>query len=139
MDMTGRDRVRGGPLAASRALLRTALVVAAAGLALPALGANASAAFRVNVDLLTEFKSVVQCDRTSIKNEAGETVNVTCVDEGRPAVAAPAQRDPRFLLHLWRGGGAIGTVEGLTPPGTVTSWRVINAANRDYLEIVVGW
>lgn len=47
---------------------------------------------------------------------------------------------PRYYyLQLYRGGQLIGDVNAGTSSGTVTSWRVVRAGNRDYLEIMVGW
>lgn len=44
-----------------------------------------------------------------------------------------------YYLQLYRGGQLIGDVNAGTSSGTVTSWRVVRAGNRDYLEIMVGW
>ena len=119
--------------------LAAALAVAAVAAAPPAGAASSTGAFRVTVDLTTDNKVVVQCDRTTTPVSEGNAVNVTCVDNQVPTSASTPRNDPRFLLQLQRGGGTVGTVEGLVPPGTVASWRVINGSDRDYLEIVVGW
>jgi hypothetical protein len=36
-------------------------------------------------------------------------------------------------------GEALGTVDIYSGAGTVTSWRMINLANWEYLEMTVGW
>ncbi len=127
------------PSPAARARFLAAWV-ATAGL-LEAGAASTSGSFNVTVELTTDNKVVAECDRTTTGTSGGGAVQVTCVDTStQPASAAQATRpDPRFLLQLQRGGGTIGTVDGLVPPGTVTSWRVVSGADRDYLEIVVGW
>ena len=30
-------------------------------------------------------------------------------------------------------------LDGNIGTGTVTSWRIVNLANRDYLELMLGW
>jgi len=32
-----------------------------------------------------------------------------------------------------------GGVDSYTGPGTITSWRMVSLADRDYLEIQIGW
>lgn len=127
------------PSPVARACLFAALVAAAG--CLDAGAASTTGSFNVTVELATDNKVVAECDRTTTANAGASAVQVTCVDTGtQPLSASQASRpDPRFLLQLQRGGGTIGTVEGLVPPGTVTSWRVVSGADRDYLEIVVGW
>lgn len=128
------------PRPGCRVRVFAAAAALATAAALPAGAGSASGGFRVTVDLATDNKVVAQCDRISTPATDGSAVNVTCVDNQTSAASTPATRtDPRFLLQLQRGGGTIGTVEGLVPPGTVASWRVVNGADRDYLEIVVGW
>lgn len=119
-----------------RAALRAATLLAAASL--PAFAGSASAPFHVRVELTTESKSIAQCDRNPLAGEAGKDVSIVCTG-GVPGPVPFARTDPRFLLHLYRDGSQVASVDGLVPPGTVTSWRVVNFADRDYLEIVVGW
>ena len=117
------------------------MLLGAAGLALSiaAQAAMPGSAFRVTVDLFTDVKVGVLCDRSGGKDGNGPLVVVTCIGEAPPALPAAPREPPRFLLHLSREGSSAGNVEGLMPPGTVTSWHVIKGAHRDYVEIVVGW
>jgi hypothetical protein len=92
--------------------------------------ANTSASFRVDVLLLPGFKDTPDCG-TAV---AGASVSVTCATSGTNLLASP-----RYLLHVYRDGRMVETVEAITEPGTVTSWRVVRSANREFLEIVVGW
>lgn len=95
-----------------------------------AIARSASAPFQLTVTLLPPFKDVVACGTS----QQGADVSVTC---GGPApTAGPGQR---FLLHVYSEGAQVGTVEGATSPGSVTSWKVVRIADRDFLEIVVGW
>lgn len=117
--------------AASRIVQRPAvlgLLAAALTAASGALyAASVSAPFRVEL-LLIPFKDVAQCDQTG----TGSAVQVSCTTPARGT-------DQRFMLHLYREGAEVGTVDGTTGPGTVTSWKVVRIADRDFLEIVVGW
>ena len=61
------------------------------------------------------------------------SVKVSCSTQG------VVETNPRFLLHVFRAGEWLGTVDGAMATGTVTSWRVVHVANREYLELVVGW
>ena len=55
------------------------------------------------------------------------------------ACGEPRADDLRFLLHVYRDGEWLGTIDGDNASGTITSWRVYHVANREYLEIMVGW
>lgn len=127
----GATRASGLPRA-----LAGGLMVALLGAALPAASVptKAASAFRVTVDLFTQSKNTALCDRSTIKTDQGPEVTLTCTADQRPR-----ETESRFLLHLYRGQNVLGTVDGSLPVGTITSWRVVNFANRDYLEIVVGW
>jgi hypothetical protein len=95
-----------------------------------AQASSSSASFGVSVTLFPPFKDIAACAESS----AGTNVTVTCT------TAAPPRSDPpRFMLELYREGNRLGTVDGETAPGTVTSWKVYRVADRDFLEIVVGW
>ena len=119
--------------AASRILRRHAVLAAwLAGAALATASgalyaASVSAPFHVEL-LLFPFKDVAQCDQTV----SGANVQVSCTSP------APGP-DQRFMLHVYRAGTEVGMVDGTTAPGTVTSWKVVRIADRDFLEIVVGW
>ena len=45
----------------------------------------------------------------------------------------------RYLVQVRRADEVLATVDSYTGLGTVTSWRVIRLANRDYVELTVGW
>jgi hypothetical protein len=91
--------------------------------------ASVTSAFRVSVLLLPPFKDTA-CNGAT----AATSVSVTCSGS---APATPL--DSRYLLHVYRGPEVVQTVDAELDAGTVTSWRVVHAANRDFLEIVVGW
>jgi hypothetical protein len=125
----GRERRRNSP---ARRALGAALLIAASA---HAHGASATGSFRVTVDLFTQDKQAVECGRSAQPGPSGDKVFIACVPQTRSPVHATAP----FLLHIFREGLQIGTVDGFMASGTITSWRVVHLANRDYLEIVVGW
>ena len=45
----------------------------------------------------------------------------------------------RYLLQASRDGHLLGTVDSYICAGTITSWRVVNLVDRDYLEMLVDW
>ena len=127
------------PSASPRGALALGVAALALAAALPVEAAKApSASFRVIVELTTNNKSVATCDRSAEK----ESVLVICTLE-TPLPNAPIARATRddlpFLLRLQRGGRPAGSVDGLMPPGTVTSWNVHAVDGREYVEIMVGW
>ena len=97
---------------------------------LTAAAATSSSPFRVNVQLLPPFKDTPDCSSVRV----GTAVSVSCITPGADLLSSP-----RYLLHVYSQGEVIQTVDTVADPGTVTSWRVVHAADRDFLEIVVGW
>ena len=92
-----------------------------------AVAASVTAPFRVNLLLLPAFKDCTAATQPS-------SVSVTC-----PGNSPISTQDPRYLLHVYRGNQVVQTIDAVTEAGTVTSWRVVRVADRDFLEIVVGW
>lgn len=126
--MAGWLQRRDGPARHRRWRTWTAAALLAA-LSGAVLAKSASAPFAVTVTLFPAFKDTVDCGTS----QQGSTVSVKCGTAGSGA------SNPRFLLEVYREGAQIGTVDGSTAPGTVTSWKVVRVADRDFLEIVVGW
>ena len=116
-----------GPLRGARPLL-AGLVLAL--VSLTAAAASSSTPFRVNLTLLPPFKNTPDCRMVWL----GTSISVACTTPGADLVAAP-----RYLLHVYDEGQVVQTVDTVTDPGTLTSWRIVRTANRDFLEIVVGW
>jgi len=84
------------------------------------------------VNLLQQGNPEVNATCTSQTRAAQgrSLVNVSC---GSPTI------DRRVLFHVHRGADWIGQIDADMGTGTITSWRVVHVANRDYLEIMVGW
>jgi len=45
----------------------------------------------------------------------------------------------RYVNLLSGTSEILGTVDSYAGSGTVTSWRVVNLADRDYIEMMIGW
>lgn len=106
---------------ACRALVVAGLL-AASGAAVPA---SVTQSFRLTVNL----EPRATCSRQVANAPDGPQVKVSC---GKSS-------DARFLFHVSRAGEWLGSVDGEAGNGTITTWRVVHLANRDYLEIMVGW
>lgn len=124
----GGKRQRRLPLLRRQGALGIALV-AGAGTLFAAMPVSQS--FRVTVTLVAPAESgKVQCG--TLPEPATGRVKITC--------ATPGSRDTsRYHLAVYRAGEWIGNVDGEMGTGTVTSWRIVHAANREYLEMTVGW
>ena len=110
-----------------RRLLALVLASAATGYA---WAASATHGFRVSATL----DPGASCERRVGSADGRSQVSLAC-GSGKPLV----QGNPRFLLHVYRAGEWLGEIDADTGNGTITSWRVVRVANRDYLEIMVGW
>ena len=118
--------------------------------ALPGFAAKGGAGFNVTVDLqsgerapTTEF-----CRTSNAVGGFGATVTVVCSTGAVVDISSGQSGMPwvpmhggayRYLFHITRNGEVVGTVDSYTGVGTVTSWRIVQAVNRDYLELTVGW
>ena len=117
-----------------------ALALIAGGASTPfAIASPANQTFRVTVTLKTaEEAPIARCSNTL--DPATGKVTVACASgsggSGGPNPRAPSDV-PRYLLHVYRAGEWL--VDDRMGNGTLTSWRVVHVANRDYLEMTVGW
>jgi hypothetical protein len=107
---------------------------------LPAHAAESSTRFDIavtlRVDTPPEFGA---CKAGEVLHPQGIAATVTC-----SPVPGPTPTDHNktvvssVVFHISRGAW-LGTADESMGLGTVTSWRVIHLANRDYLEMMVGW
>ena len=90
-----------------------------------------NSAFRVTVTLsAAAAPPTAQCS-SSIEPGSNKIV-VACSEPKAP-------RDiPRYILHVYRAGEWL-PVDGQMGTGTLTSWRIVHVADREYLEMMVGW
>ncbi len=84
---------------------------------------------------------IAACQANETTHPLGVTATVSCTPTPAPAPSAPGSNTivSSLLFHISRAGEWLGTVDESMGAGTVTSWRVIHIANRDYLEMTVGW
>ena len=108
-----------------------------------AAAAQASRQFLVTASLaqspITGF-----CSRSVGPNGFGATVTVVCstgavVDVFAGPGVLQYSDAYRNLFQISAGGNILGTIDSYSGGGTVTSWRVLDIEDREYLEMVVGW
>jgi hypothetical protein len=119
-----------------RSLLRRGGVLAlalAASSGTPFASMYSSRSFNVTVTLNAAAEAATGQCGTTVEPGSGRKVTLVC------APAAPPRDTPRYLLHVYRAGEWLGEVDGQMGAGTVTSWRIVHVANREYLEMMVGW
>lgn len=125
----GTKRRRRWPLLNRQVALTLTLVASASTLF---ASVPAAQSFRVTVVLTSQAESTsAQCGTSPVPG-VGRKVKLAC--------SAPTVRDSsRYHLNVYHAGEWLGTVDGEMGTGTVTSWRIVHAANREYLEMTVGW
>lgn len=88
------------------------------------------------------------CQTTNAPGSFGATVTVVCSTGALVDIAPGRTGMPwspmhggsyRYLFQASRDGNPLGTIDTHLSVGTVTSWRVVNLADRDYLELLVDW
>ena len=118
---------------------RTFLLLAMAALPMPAPALQATAQF----DVVIRLNSVAMRPQTGLCDSTSATTIVCNSLAGRQLQAASAPARSRFDLSGYR---FISYVSGLASPvdiytnaGTSTAFRLVNWADREYIEMTVGW
>ncbi|SRR5260221_581310 len=106
---------------------------------LPAQAAESAMRFDVNVVLSVGRSEIGACTANEASHPLGVTATVTCAPFPAPKPVVGNTVVSSLLFHISRAGEWLGTVDESMGAGTVTSWRVIRIADRDYLEMMVGW
>ena len=138
------------------AVLAAVLAATVALLAVSAHAAQVSGKFNVTVTLLSA--TLRSTTGGSLGNTAfcsispslafGALVTVVCATGEVVDITAPARGTSgapvhggayRFTLPGSYAGGLPDFYDGYTGPGTIASWRMIQLADRDYYELLVGW
>lgn len=111
-----------------------------------AQGAQASAQFDVMINLLSPEKQVQTglCDSTRTVDTTTSPTIVCNFTIGRDILATvPSKpgwpyegRGYRFISYVT---GPAGSVDIYTGAGTSTAFRLVNWADREYIEMTVGW
>lgn len=100
----------------------------------PAQAAQSGGQFNVNITLLSANSPALPktgtCHSSSLLN-VGSAVTLVC--------SSDALTDNRYVLQSTRTGEFIGFSESEAGSGNVASWRIIQLANREYLEMLIGW
>ena len=120
--------------------------------AVPVNAAQTSGQFNVTVNLQSAnspaLPQTVFCTTNPGGLAFGATVTVVCstgavvdISPGRTGMpGAPMHGGVyRYIFQASRGGDLLDSIDSYVGAGTTTSWRVVNQADRDYLEILVGW
>ena len=114
--------------------------------AVPAYARTAQASFSVSINV--QPANTALCRSAASIGIFGAAVTVICTTGAFVSYAGNNTQLPwatvqdsayRFVTNVSASGDSLGTVDSYTGAGTVTSWRVIKLANRDYLEMMVHW
>lgn len=114
--------------------------------ALPSQAAQSNTQFTLTINLQSPNAGL--CQSGTRIGTFGATVTVVCTTgtaekfSGNIASLPTTTADDnsyRFLTQISRSGEPLGTVDSYVGIGTVTSWRVVNLDNQDYLEMMVHW
>lgn len=109
------------------------LLLAFAGLCAmwsPLLASQASAQFDVMISLRSDKQNQTgQCDSTA-------PPTVVCGSGPPGQIQIAPVRGYRFVSYIT---GSTGFVDIFTAAGTSTAFRVVNWADREYIEMTVGW
>jgi hypothetical protein len=119
-------------------------------LPLPSYAAQVNTQFKVLINLQSNSgtPNAGLCRSSGRIGNFGEVITVECstgkvvtFSGNSSNLARTAMQDGsyRFLTQFSETGVSLGTLDIYAGGGTVTSWRIVNLANRDYIELMVGW
>jgi hypothetical protein len=122
------------------------LCVLLPGLAQVAQAGHASASLLVSVKLVASPAKVF-CTSQSGTGNFGAAVTVVCSTGAVVGIAVPERTAGlpahggafEYLIPMPRGGKNFITVDTQAISGTVTGWQVVRFADRDYVELTLGW
>ena len=128
----------------SKAIAAAALLGAATAAGLPAApsrAAESTGAFSVRVvlDAADPGTDIGMCRAKQATQGSTVAATVVCGPSPAPKPGTFHTVASTLLFHISRAGEWLGTIDEPVSPGTVTSWRVIRLADREYLEMTVGW
>lgn len=88
------------------------------------------------------------CTKNNVPSAHGAIVTVVCSTGAVVDIAPGNTGQPltplngnayRYVTHVTPNGGLIDTLDTFAGAGTFTSWRVVHLADRNYLEMTLGW
>ena len=131
----GGNRRRHRPSLRRQGALALALISATAATPFAAPPVNQS--FRVTVTLKTGLEPPPVANCSNVLDPVTNKVTIICVGGQTGSTPTQTTEPPRYLLHVYRPGEWL--VDDQIGNGTLTSWRIVHVANREYLEMMVGW
>lgn len=116
----------------------------------PSYAGQANSQFKVLINLQSSIgtPNAGICSSSSRIGNFGEVVTVECTTGKVVTFSGNTNKLPwtamqdgsyRFLTHLSEEPVSLGTLDVYAGGGTITSWRIVRLANRDYIELMVGW
>ncbi len=129
-----------------KAFLTLALAAMTGLAAQPSHATQGNIQFTVKVQLAVSSAGL--CRSSNRINVFGDVVTVICstgktTDFSGDTMNLPWTEIPdgpfRYVNLLYGAIETLGIVESYAGSGTETSWRVVKLADRDYLELMVGW
>lgn len=136
----------------ARALARVLALASPLALSAPSLVSAAQLATPFNVTVrLPGASKAGFCTKGAEPSTFGAIVTIVCATGAVVDVAAPrnatvwtpihggAYRFLRISPDEVQGVQYVQSMESFTGVGTVTSWRMVSLADRDYLEMLIGW
>ena len=130
----GANKRRHRPSRRRQGALALALMATAAT---PWAAAPVNQSFRVTVTLKSAQEDLPVATCSNVLDPATDKVVVICLGGQTGSTPTPQASLPRYLLHIYRPGEWL--VDDQIGTGTLTSWRIVHVANREYLEMMVGW
>lgn len=131
---------RPAPLAQARyaAPSHAFVLLAMAALPMPAAASQATAQFDVMINLSTAATrpQTGLCDSTSATTIVCNSLGGRQLQASTPATSRFDLSGYRFISYV---SGLAGSVDIYTNAGTSTAFRLVNWADREYIEMTVGW
>jgi hypothetical protein len=121
---------------------------------LPSFSGQVGTPFLVTVKLIPASvqpslgSSSAFCQNNSLPTAHGALVTVVCSTGAVVGIEPGLARQPftplhggtyRYITQVSNIGLATDTFDNLSGSGTTTAWRLVRLAERDYLEVLLGW
>jgi len=113
-----------------------ALAVIAAGAGSSFAAKSISQSFGVTVTLKSA-QDVPVANCANVLDPLTNKLSIGCIGGQTGTTTVFRTEPPPYLLHVYRPGEWL--VDDQMGNGTLTSWRIVHVANREYLEMMVGW
>lgn len=120
------------------AVCQPVMLLALAAFSLPAPALQATAQFDVMINLSTAATrpQTGLCDSTAATTIVCNSLGGRQLQSSAPARSRFDLSGYRFITYV---SGLAGSVDIYTNAGTSTAFRLVNWADREYIEMTVGW